>query len=65
MGLFVQFIHQNHLGHFDLVFHLPVLVLHLKNPANRRKRSMVSPSLQAYNSLQTANVRAYNVEASY
>lgn len=46
IGLFVQLIHQNHLGHFDLVFHLPVLMLHLKNPVNRMGHNMVSPSFQ-------------------
>lgn len=66
IGLFVQLVHQSHLGHFDLVFHLPVLMLHLKNPVNNRMRqSTVSPSPQAYEGLQTANVRAYSVEAAY
>lgn len=65
VGLFVQLIHQNHLGHFDLVFHLPVLMLHLKNPINRTGQSTVSPSLQAWEGLETANIIANNSEAAY
>lgn len=65
VGLFVQLIHQNHLGHLDLVFHLPVLMLHLKNPINRRGQNMVNPSLQAHEALDTANITANNLEAVY
>lgn len=41
VGLFVQLIHQDHLGHFDLVFHLPMLMLHFKNPGNRMGQTVI------------------------
>lgn len=41
IGLFVQLIHQDHLGHFDLVFHLPMLMLHFKNPGNMMGQTVI------------------------
>jgi len=34
VGLLVQLVHEDHLGHFNLVLHLPVLMLHFKNSGN-------------------------------
>lgn len=41
IGLFVQLIHQDHLSHFDLVFHLPVLMLYFKNPGNMMGQTVI------------------------